>query len=64
MLTLISRGANVNGSSLSRTHPLYEAAKQGYHACVKQLLKAGADVNALNGEVWTAKGLSRVVTVL
>lgn len=51
VLGLLNRGADPNGLSLARTHPLYEAAKNGFLGCVKQLLKAGAEVNALNGDV-------------
>ena len=59
VLGLLSRGADPNGMSLARTHPLYEAAKNGHLACVKQLLKAGAEVNAVNGEVRGGGGKGR-----
>ena len=48
MALLISYGADVKAANLRRETALHEAASEGHHATLSQLLAAGADLNAPN----------------
>lgn len=51
---LLSLGANVNSSTITRCTPLYLSIQRDQLQMVKFLVKAGADLEAKNDNGWTA----------